>query len=171
VAAVRKEKKMERKPAGFWTRGAGYEIVRAYVEGNVQRAEAIARLRAAGCSETVGKTDDESIGRHLLDWYARKVRKALVGTGQARVQPPIPGAERTTIGQGGRLVIPAAYREALGLMEGNEVTLWLGEDEVHVIPSDRVLKHVQALVRRYVPAGDSLADELIAERREEARRE
>ncbi|MBI3975819.1 MAG: AbrB/MazE/SpoVT family DNA-binding domain-containing protein [Armatimonadetes bacterium] len=111
--------------------------------------------------------------RDDLHWYAREARKYLRETrsGKAQVEPSVPEFERTTVGQAGRLVIPAAYREALGLKEGDEVTLWLGEDELHVIPSDRVLKRAQALVRRYVPAGHSLVDELIAERRQEARRE
>jgi len=66
-----------RKPAGFWTKGKGYEIVRNYVEGKVDRVRAIALLREAGCTETLGKTDDASIGKHLLDWYARDVRNSL----------------------------------------------------------------------------------------------
>jgi len=33
------------------------------------------------------------------------------------------------------------------------------------------IKRAQAIARRYVPAGSSLVDELIAERREEAARE
>ena len=38
---------------------------------------AIDALKAAGADETLGKTDDVSIGRHLLDRCAREVRKSL----------------------------------------------------------------------------------------------
>ena len=77
----------------------------------------------------------------------------------------------TKIGPGGRVVIPAAYRRALNLAEGSDVQLRLEGDEVHVIPRDVVVRRVQAIVRRHVPEGVSLSDELIAERRAEAKRE
>lgn len=66
-----------RKPAGFWKNGKGYEIVKAYVLGQLDRQAAIDALKAAGANETLGKTDDPSIGKYLLDYYARQVRKSL----------------------------------------------------------------------------------------------
>jgi len=163
---------MERKPAGFWTKGIGKTIIETFVQGKIDEDTAVAQVReacvAAGMKGEYELSD--ATLREDVHWHARKYLRETKLDG-AQVEPSVPTAERTTVGQGGRVVIPAAYREALGLKEGDEVTLWLGEDELHVIPSDRVLKHVQALVRRYVPADHSLADELIAERRREARRE
>lgn len=74
---------------------------------------------------------------------------------------------RTVIGVGGRLVIPAAYRKALGLKPGDEVVLVLDEGEVRVISKRQAIKRAQALVRRYVPKDRDLSGELIQERREE----
>jgi len=168
----------QRKPPGFWLPGGdGYQIVHAYVRKKMSRADAIAALRAAGCTETMGKTDDESIGRYLLDWYAREVRKDLGlaasrdPTKEPKSPPAPPAPDRLTLGQGGRVVIPASYRDVLGLKENDEVTIWLEEGELHLLPSTQVLKRAQELFRRRVPEGRSLADELIAERRHEARNE
>jgi len=74
---------------------------------------------------------------------------------------------KTIIREGGRLVIPAAYRKALGLKPGDEVVLMLEEGEIRVVSTRRAIARSQALVRRYVPEGQSLSGELIRERREE----
>lgn len=78
---------------------------------------------------------------------------------------------RVRIAEGGRIVIPAEYRKALGLRIGDEVVLSLEEDEVHLYTIDAAIRRAQALVRQYVPAERSLVDELIADRRAEAARE
>ena len=72
------------------------------------------------------------------------------------------------LGASGRVTLPMAYIEALGLREGDDVQLELAEDELRVVPKDVAIARVQDLVRRYVPDGVSLVDELIAERRREA---
>ncbi len=77
----------------------------------------------------------------------------------------------TRIGPGGRVVLPAAYRRALGLEAGDRVVLVLGEDAITVLSPGKALARAQEVVRRYVPQGTSLSSELIAERRREAARE
>jgi AbrB family looped-hinge helix DNA binding protein len=77
---------------------------------------------------------------------------------------------KTIIREGGRLVIPAAYRKALGLKPGDEVLLSLEDGEIRVVSTRQAVARAQALVRRYVPEGRSLSEELIKERREEAAR-
>lgn len=77
---------------------------------------------------------------------------------------------KTRISQDGRLVIPAAYRKALGLKPGDEVVLVLDEGELRVLGARQAIARAQALVRRYVPEGRPLSQELIQERREEAAR-
>ena len=77
---------------------------------------------------------------------------------------------RAKIGLGGRVVIPAGYRRALGVKHGDEVILSLADGEVRMSTLERAIERAQALVRRYVPAEVSLADELISERRKEAAR-
>ena len=75
---------------------------------------------------------------------------------------------KTRIGEGGRLVVPAQHRKALGLKPGDEVVLVLEDDEVRVMTPRKAVQLAQALVRRYVPRERSLVGELIRERREEA---
>jgi AbrB family looped-hinge helix DNA binding protein len=75
---------------------------------------------------------------------------------------------KTKICQGGRLVIPAAFRKALGLKPGDEVLLILEEGEIRLISKHQAIARAQTLVRRYVPEDRSLSEELIRERREEA---
>jgi AbrB family looped-hinge helix DNA binding protein len=72
------------------------------------------------------------------------------------------------IAAGGRIVIPARLREELGLHTGDRVILDVDDGDLRVRPLDAAIRRAQELVTEYVPAGVSLADELIRERREEA---
>ena len=75
---------------------------------------------------------------------------------------------RTAVGKNGRIVVPAHYRRSLGLKPGDEVVLVLEENEIRLMSVKEAVRRAQAVVRRYIPAGRSLVDELIRERREEA---
>ena len=78
---------------------------------------------------------------------------------------------QTKVAQGGRIVIPAKFRRALGIKVGDEVVVEMVDREVRVLSRKEALARAQKLVRNHVPAKRSLADELIAERRAEAMRE
>ena len=76
------------------------------------------------------------------------------------------------IAPGGRVVIPAEFRKALGVEVGDAVVIELRDGELRLRSLDAAIKRVQAMVRKYIPDENrSLADELIAERRREAARE
>lgn len=79
--------------------------------------------------------------------------------------------ESVTVGPDGRIVIPAQYRRALGIEAGDELRLRAENGELRLISRRAAIKRAQSIVRRYVPEGVSLSDELIAERRAEAARE
>jgi bifunctional DNA-binding transcriptional regulator/antitoxin component of YhaV-PrlF toxin-antitoxin module len=68
-------------------------------------------------------------------------------------------------------VIPAQFRKALGILEGDTLMMTLDDGMIRILTPQKVIQRVQEMVRRYVPEGVSLADELIAERRAEAARE
>ena len=76
----------------------------------------------------------------------------------------------TKISEGGRVVVPAAFRKALGLKPGDPVIVVLDDEEVRLLTPRRAIRRAQEIVRKYVPEGQSLVDELIEERREEALR-
>jgi AbrB family looped-hinge helix DNA binding protein len=78
---------------------------------------------------------------------------------------------KTKVGQSGSIVIPTEYRRKLGLEAGDEIIMHLGEEGLRLYTPAQAVARAQALVRRYVPEGRSLSEELISERRSEAERE
>ena len=75
------------------------------------------------------------------------------------------------VGPKGRVVVPAPIRKELGIEEGTELMARVEGDGIVLEPRAAALRRLRELVRAAVPEGVSLTDELIAERREEARRE
>jgi AbrB family looped-hinge helix DNA binding protein len=78
---------------------------------------------------------------------------------------------RLRVNQNGRVVIPASFRKALGIKAGDEVLLRMEEDELRITTMKKRIERAQRHARKYVKPGVSLVDELIAERREAAKRE
>ncbi len=78
---------------------------------------------------------------------------------------------RLRVNENGRVVIPASFRKALGISVGDEVVLRIEDDELRITTLKRRLERAQRLVRQHVKPSTSLANELIAERREAARNE
>ena len=75
----------------------------------------------------------------------------------------------TTLDEKGRLVVPAEVQRSLGLKPGDQVALELDELGVHLLSARAEgWRRAQATVRKYVPEGVSLADELLEDRRREA---
>jgi AbrB family looped-hinge helix DNA binding protein len=78
---------------------------------------------------------------------------------------------RQRVNENGRVVIPAAFRKALGIKIGDEVVLRMEDDELRITTLKRRVERAQRLVRKHVKPGASLVDELIAERRKAAQNE
>lgn len=79
--------------------------------------------------------------------------------------------QRVRIIEGGKLVIPAAMRRELGLATGDTVVVEVADGALRVRSLAAAIARAQAILRRHVPEGVSLADELVADRRREAERE
>jgi AbrB family looped-hinge helix DNA binding protein len=75
------------------------------------------------------------------------------------------------INENGRIVIPSSFRRALGISSGDTVVLRIENDELRITTLRQRLAKAQQLVRKHVAPATSLVDELIAERRQAARRE
>jgi AbrB family looped-hinge helix DNA binding protein len=74
--------------------------------------------------------------------------------------------------EGGRIVIPADIRKQAGIEVGETVNIEVdADDSVRISSRKLALRRAQQEFRKRVPAGRSLADELIAERRREAANE
>jgi AbrB family looped-hinge helix DNA binding protein len=72
---------------------------------------------------------------------------------------------------GGRVVLPVEARTALGLKDGDPVRVRLENGELAIVPLSEIVRDIQTRWRRYIPEDRSLVDELIADRRSEAKRE
>jgi AbrB family looped-hinge helix DNA binding protein len=80
-------------------------------------------------------------------------------------------AHRARITEGSRVVIPAEFRRQLDLQPGVDVILDVADGDLRIRSLRRAIGRAQALLRQHVLEGVSLADELIRERQEAARRE
>jgi AbrB family looped-hinge helix DNA binding protein len=74
------------------------------------------------------------------------------------------------VGPQGRIVIPAHIRQALGIHPGQTLVARIEDGRLVLETREQILVRVQSWFAQ-VPREVSLVDELIAERREEARRE
>ncbi|TNC47721.1 AbrB/MazE/SpoVT family DNA-binding domain-containing protein [Rubellimicrobium rubrum] len=80
-------------------------------------------------------------------------------------------SQRVKIVEGGKLVIPAAFRREMGIAPGDTVVVELDAGELRVRSLSSAIRQVQARMRELNPEGRLLSDELIADRRAEAARE
>ena len=80
-------------------------------------------------------------------------------------------AAKGKIVEGGRVILPAAFRKSMGLQKGDTVLIELHDEEVRIRPARSALRRLQEKLRDYAPEAGSVADELIAERRQEATKE
>ncbi len=71
----------------------------------------------------------------------------------------------------GRIVIPAEIRLKMGIKPGDMLFLTVEADVLKIESQRSRIRHVQESLRRLIPSGRILSDELIADRREEARQE
>ena len=78
---------------------------------------------------------------------------------------------RTRMGEKGRVVIPAEIRKALGMDAGGTLDLRVEDHELRISTIRGRILRAQERVRKYVPEGVSLSEELSVERREAAKHE
>jgi AbrB family looped-hinge helix DNA binding protein len=81
-------------------------------------------------------------------------------------------AREIVVGDRGRVVLPSDIRATLGLEPGDRMLLTTDADgSLRLRPYRAVAAQGLGLLADLAPGGDSMVDELIAERRAEARRE
>lgn len=69
------------------------------------------------------------------------------------------------------MVIPAEMRRTLAIEPGETLMAHVEEDRLVLERREQILERLRGELRGSVPEGTSMVDELIAERRAEARRE
>lgn len=80
-------------------------------------------------------------------------------------------AVSTKIDRAGRLLIPLKIRRELGLTENTDLILRVENGELHMHTRDAAIKRARERLKRLKKPGESIVDEFLAERREEAGRE
>ncbi len=81
--------------------------------------------------------------------------------------PAVPERLDVTLGPGGRVVIPAVYRKAMQVKEGDRLMARMVDGELRLISPEMGIKRAQRMVREMIPADVDLIEELFAMRREE----
>ncbi|HUF55116.1 MAG TPA: hypothetical protein VMM55_00995 [Thermohalobaculum sp.] len=105
-------------------------------------------------------------------WHWKKAYEARQAdrpsdTDRSRTMGPV----RLIVGPDGRIVIPSEMRSAMEIGRDGIVTARVIDGELRLLSAGVAVRRAQDAVRARVRDGTSLADELIAERRAEARRE
>jgi len=78
---------------------------------------------------------------------------------------------RSRVNENGRVVIPAAFRKALGIQAGDEIVMRIEDDELRLSTQQRRIRNAQRRAAQYLKPGTSLVGELLAERRRAAEHE
>ena len=78
---------------------------------------------------------------------------------------------RVRMAAGGRIVIPADVRQELGVKEGDELLLTREPSGIRITTVEQTVREVQAFFAQFKKPGESVVDEFLEERREEAAKE
>ncbi len=90
--------------------------------------------------------------------------------GQAAAEPPRVQHVSLQVKEGGRVLLPADLRAAMGIAEGDSVVGELRNGELRLMSRSAALLRAQDIVTSAVPQNVSLVDQLLAERRAEVER-
>jgi len=75
---------------------------------------------------------------------------------------------RGKVSGAGRVVVPSEMRKEFGIEDGVDVVFSRTEYGIQITTLDDAIRQAQETVRRYVPEGVSLVDELREDRRQDA---
>jgi AbrB family looped-hinge helix DNA binding protein len=78
---------------------------------------------------------------------------------------------QSKVDKSGRISLPAEIRESLGVMAGDTVLVKQEGSSVEILTPMQAMRNAQGYFQKLVPAGVSLADEIIQEHRDEVARE
>ncbi len=144
--------------------------MRKITEGLATKSEKMRALAKAGykrgaIANFLG-TRYQFVRNVLVQDEAREAKKAAAMSGGTQLAPT-----KLRLGPDGRVLIPAAFREALGLSDGDTLIASIDDGELNLLTRQAAISRAQAIVRQFVPEGVSLVDELIEDRRREVERE
>ena len=121
----------------------------------------------------VSEGGNEGTGFTQYSHWKKAMLERLEGeTGEHRA--PEPGnveAMALNISSDGRILVPQQMREAMMLDPDGRVTALVENGELRIVAPRAAIRRLQRMARQYRKPGESVVDELIAERRTEAMRE
>ena len=79
--------------------------------------------------------------------------------------------ETVVLGQSGRIVLPSAIRNELGLKAGDRLTVTSDGGAIRILSRKMALASIRAGIIKHRGTLDGILDEFMEERREEAARE
>lgn len=91
-----------------------------------------------------------------------------MATAAANPQPDRANTQRVRIDAAGRIVVPVEMRRALGIRDGQDLTVSLEEDGITLRTLALARARVRAIARAHRKGHGSVVDEFLAERRAEA---
>lgn len=125
--------------------------------GRVKRAEIIEAFVAEGGNANTASTQFQY-------WKREHERSSeMLSSEAARVS--------LEVKDGGRILLPADIRAALGVRAGDTLRGEVVDGQLRLMSRATAIRKAQEMVRRHLPEGTSLVDQLIADRRAEFRRE
>ncbi len=107
--------------------------------------------------------------QHVRNVLVRDEEKKKTTEGTRPADAGMPG--KIPVGPDGSVVIPSTITHALALQAGDVLFVRIDDGEIHLLTRKAVTRRVQALAREFVPAGVSLVDELLEDRRREVEAE
>lgn len=146
--------------------------MRQLTQGLASKSEKMRVLAKAGYKRKVIAdflgTRYQFVRNVLVQDEARHAKKlaATSVAGEVKLAPT-----KLRLGPDGRVVIPAAFRDSLGISEGDTLIASVVDGELHLLTIRAAMRKAQAIVRQFVPEGVSLVDELLEDRRREVERE
>jgi AbrB family looped-hinge helix DNA binding protein len=106
----------------------------------------------------------------LVQDEARKSKQATAAS-DAAASPQRLSPIKVRLGPDGRVVVPASFREVLGIKEGDTLIASAESGELTFMTIPAAVRRAQRMLRQFVPEGVSLVDELIEDRRREVEEE
>ena len=71
------------------------------------------------------------------------------------------------LSQGGRILVPAKMRKALGVEVGDELLMRVENQELRIFNLQHAVKEAQELMEKYNPEKKCMSDDIIKDRRNE----
>jgi hypothetical protein len=161
---------------------ASHEDMNTLTAGLGTKSEKIRRLGGAGYSRAQIADFLGIRYQHVRNVLVDEERRTGVRTpspfppGRANSAVAAPATDphralRLEIGPDGEVRLPRHILDAAGTGPGKHLLVRFDDDEIKLVTPEATTRKIRALVRKHVPEGVSLADELIEDRRREFARE